>query len=171
MTVCPMMPFLQMDRHHALLFFHYEAVCFSLQILTRFPVGLWTLYGPFIPPDKCWFFLVTFQWEGSSGSKETSDLLMSLPSWKTESSSAGQQMVCSLFMVAKLPTSVSQLKSLIRLDEFIPLYLFQFMSYLYLCAQENDIIFEKNQGTCELGLMLHCLVISGRSALLAMWSS
>lgn len=82
--ICPMMPFLQMDRHQALLFFHYEAVCFSLQTLTHFPVGLWTLDGPFIPPNECWFFLVTFQWEGSNGSKETSDLLMSFPSWKSE---------------------------------------------------------------------------------------
>lgn len=83
--VRPMMPFfLQMDRHKALTFFHYEAVCFGLQILTRFPVGLWTLYGPFIPPDECLFSLITFHWEGSNGSKEASDLLMSLPSWKSE---------------------------------------------------------------------------------------
>lgn len=55
-------------------------------------------------------------------------------------SSAGQHVV---LMVAKLSTSEFQLKALIRLDEFMPLYLFQYMSYLYLCAQENDIILKK----------------------------
>lgn len=70
--------FLQMDRHQTLIFFHCGAVCFSLQIPRYLPVGLWTLYGPFFPPDNCLFFLVTFHWEASYGSKETTDHMLKI---------------------------------------------------------------------------------------------
>lgn len=91
------------------------------------------------------------------------------PHGRVNLSSAGQHVVCRLLMVAKLLTSVFQLKALIRLEEFIPLYLFIYELLVFMCTGKWYHI-EKTHSICELGIMLHCL-ISGRNALLAMWSS